>query len=39
MNIIEIITEMIEGYVSGGTDEALAEGVEETAEEATGKDL
>lgn len=39
MNVIEIVKEMIEGYRSGGTEEALAEGVEESAEEATGKDL
>lgn len=39
MNLVEIVKEMIEGYRDGGTEEALAEGVEETAEEATGKDL
>lgn len=39
MNVVEVLVETIEGYLSGGTDEALAEGVEETAEEATGEDL
>ncbi len=39
MNVIEILAEVIEGYVSGGAEEAISEGVEETAEEATGKDL
>lgn len=39
MNIVKIIAEMIDGYRSGGAEEALSEGLEETAEEATGKDL
>jgi hypothetical protein len=39
MDILKILMEMVEGYLSGGTEEALAEGVEETAEEATGKEL
>jgi len=39
MNLLEIVTELIEGYLSGGAEEALAEGAEETVEAATGKDL
>ncbi len=39
MAIVKILVEMIEGYVSGGTEEALAEGAEEAVEEATGNDL
>ena len=39
MNFVEVVREMIEGYREGGAEEALAEGVEETAEEATGRDL
>ena len=39
MNPLSILVEAIEGYLSGGTDEALSEAVEETAEEATGEEL
>jgi hypothetical protein len=39
MGLTNVIKETIEGYLEGGTDEALAEGAEETAEEATGKEL
>lgn len=39
MGVLNILTEMVEGFRSGGTDEAVAEGAEETAEEATGRDL
>ncbi len=39
MNVVEIVEEMIEGYLSGGAEEALSEGAEETVEGATGKDL
>lgn len=39
MNVLEILKEAVEGYLSGGTEEALSEGVEETAEEATGREL
>jgi hypothetical protein len=39
MGIREIIKDAIEGFQSGGTEEALSEGAEEAAEEATGKDL
>lgn len=39
MNVFEILMETIEGYLSGGTEEAISEGIEETAEEATGEDF
>lgn len=39
MNPITILRETIEGYLSGGASEAVSEGIEETAEEATGKEL
>lgn len=39
VNLLKIVTEMLEGFASGGADEAVSEGVEETAEEATGEDL
>ncbi len=39
MNVVNILKEMIEEYREGGAEEALAEGVEETAEEAPGRDL
>lgn len=39
MDVFKILSEMIEGYTSGGAEEAISEGVEETAEEATGKDF
>ncbi len=39
MDALKTVAEMIEGYLSGGTEEAVSEGVEETAEEATGEDL
>ncbi len=39
MNVLKILAEMVEGYLDGGTDEALSEGVEEVAEEATGRDF
>ncbi len=37
MSVLEILTETIGGYLSGGTEEAVSEGIEETAEEATGE--
>lgn len=39
MSVLKILMEAIEGYLSGGTDEAVSEGIEETAEEATGEDF
>lgn len=39
MNVLKILLEAIEGYRDGGVDEAVSEGVEEVAEEATGRDL
>lgn len=39
MGVLEILTETIEGHLSGGAEEAVSEGIEETAEEATGKDF
>ncbi len=39
MNILKILMEAVEGYLSGGVEEAISEGVEETAEEATGEDF
>lgn len=39
MNVLEILKETIEGYLSGGAEEAVSEGVEETAEEATGREF
>lgn len=39
MNLVKILLEAVEGYLSGGTEEAISEGVEETAEEATGRDF
>jgi len=39
MNVLKILLEAVEGYLSGGASEALSEGAEEVAEEATGKEL
>lgn len=39
MNALKILLEAIEGYRDGGVEAAIAEGVEETAEEATGKEF
>lgn len=39
MGVLEILMETIEGYLSGGAEEAVSEGIEETAEEATGEDF
>jgi hypothetical protein len=39
MNVLKILAEMVEGYLDGGTEEALSEGLEETAEEATGREF
>ena len=39
MNLLKILSETIEGYLTGGVDEAMSEGIEETAEEATGRDF
>lgn len=39
MDVLKIVTETIEGFLSGGTSEAVSEGLEETAEEATGKEF
>ncbi|ELZ23311.1 hypothetical protein C477_02149 [Haloterrigena salina JCM 13891] len=39
MSVLEILTEAIDGYLSGGAEEAVSEGIEETAEEATGEEF
>ena len=39
MNVLKVLLEAIEGYRDGGVDEAVSDGVEEVAEEATGRDL
>jgi len=39
MNILKIPSEAIEGSLSGGVDEATSEGINETAEEATGREF
>ncbi len=39
MGLLNVLMEMVEGYMEGGTEEALSEGVEEVAEEATGRDF
>ncbi len=39
MNVLKVLLEAIEGYRDGGVEEAVSEGVEEVAEEATGRDL
>ena len=39
MNVLKILWEAFEGYLSGGASEAVSEGVEEAAEEATGREL
>lgn len=39
MNVVKILLEAIEGYRDGGVEEAVSEGLEETAEEATGRYL
>ncbi len=39
MGLLNVLMEMLEGYMEGGTEEALSEGVEEVAEEATGRDF
>lgn len=39
MNVLKILWEMVEGYLSDGASGAVSEGAEEVAEEATGKEL
>lgn len=39
MNVLKILWETIEGYMEGGAKEAISEGIEETAEEATGEEF
>ena len=39
MNVLKVILETIEGFRDGGTTEAISEGVEEVAEQETGREL
>ncbi len=39
MNVLKVILEAIEGFREGGAKEAISEGVEEVAEQETGRDL
>ncbi len=39
MNVLEVILEAIDGFRDGGATEAISEGVEEAAEQETGREL
>lgn len=39
MNVLKVILEAIEGFRDGGATEAVSEGVEEVAEQETGREL
>lgn len=39
VNVLEILMEAVGGFLSGGAEEAVSEGVEETAEEATDREF